>query len=129
MFHALINVQVRHLKKNLRFILKMSNCVVVSCTNRSMKNQNLSFHENAISGCKIQKQPPEVFYKKSFLKIFAIFPWKCLCWSLFFDKVPRLKACNFIKNRLQQRCFPVNIAKFLRASILKNACERLLLRK
>ena len=24
-----------------------------------------------------------------------------------------LKAYNFIKKRLQQRCFPVNIAKFL----------------
>ena len=26
----------------------------------------------------------------------------------------KLQACNFIKNRLQHRCFPVNIAKFLR---------------
>ena len=25
-----------------------------------------------------------------------------------------LQACNFIRKRLQQRCFPVNIAKFLR---------------
>ena len=25
------------------------------------------------------------------------------------------KACNFIKMRLQDRCFPVNIAKFLRS--------------
>ena len=49
----------------------MSNCVVASCPNRSMKNPNLSFHENVISGCKIQKQPPEVFYKKSFLKNFC----------------------------------------------------------
>ena len=38
-----------------------------------------------------------------------------------------LQACNFIKKRLQQRCFPVNIAKFLRTPILKNICERLLL--
>ena len=29
--------------------------------------------------------------------------------------------------RLQQRCFPVNIAKFLRTPIFKNICERLLL--
>ena len=28
--------------------------------------------------------------------------------------------------RLQHRCFPVNIAKFLRTPILKNICERLL---
>ena len=34
--------------------------------------------------------------------------------------------CNFIKKRLQHRCFPVNIAKFLKP-ILKNIYERLLL--
>ena len=28
---------------------------------------------------------------------FANFPGKHLCWSLFFDKVADLKACNFIK--------------------------------
>ena len=35
-----------------------------------------------------------------------------------------LKTCNFIKKRSQHRCFPVNIAKFLRLPILKNICER-----
>ena len=43
---------------------------------------------------------------------FAIFTGKSLCWSL-------LQACKFIK-RLQHRCFPVNIAKFLRTSIWKS---------
>ena len=41
--------------------------------------------------------------------------------------VSGLKACNFIKKRLETRYFPMNIVKFLRASILKNICERLLL--
>ena len=36
-----------------------------------------------------------------------------------------LKDCNFIKKRLQPRCFLVNIAKFLRTAILKNISERL----
>ena len=44
-----------------------------------------------------------------------------------FDKVAALLACNFIKKRLQHRCFAVNIAKFLRTLILKKICERLLL--
>ena len=35
------------------------------------------------------------------------------------NKVAGLKACIFIKKRLQHRCFPVNIAKFLRTPILK----------
>ena len=32
------------------------------------------------------------------------------------------------KTRLQYRCFPANIAKFLRMFILKNICGRLLLK-
>ena len=35
-----------------------------------------------------------------------------------------VKACNFIKRRPQHRCFPVNIAKFLRLPILKNIYKR-----
>ena len=38
-------------------------------------------------------------------------------------KVAGLKVYNFIKMRLQNRCFPVNIAKLLRTPILKNICE------
>ena len=38
-------------------------------------------------------------------KNFAIFTGKHMCWSLFF---------NFIEKRLQHRCFPVNIGKFLK---------------
>ena len=30
------------------------------------------------------------------------------------------QAWNFIKKRLQHKCFPVNIAKFLRTPLLKN---------
>ena len=42
-----------------------------------------------------------------------------------FNKVAGLKICNFFKKRLQDRCFPVNIAKFFRTYILKNIFERL----
>ena len=38
-----------------------------------------------------------------------------------------LHDCNIIKNRLQHRCFPVNIAKFLRAPILTDIYKQLLL--
>ena len=40
-----------------------------------------------------------------------------LCWS----------PCNFIKKRLQLRCFPVNIADVLRTTIIQNSSRRLLL--
>ena len=46
----------------------------------------------------------------------------------YFNKAAGLKVSNFIKKRLQHRCFPMNIAKFLATPILKNTCERLLLR-
>ena len=34
----------------------------------------------------IQKQPPEVFYKKTILKNFAKLTGKHLCWSFFLSK-------------------------------------------
>ena len=58
--------------------------------------------------------------KKGIPKNFANFTGKHLCWSL-------LQACNFNKKRLQHWCFPVKLSKFLRTSILKNICERLIL--
>ena len=69
------------------------------------------------------KRTGGVLYKNLYLlfrtpiKHFAIFTGKHLCWSLFLIK--------FIKKNLQHRCFPVNIARFLRASILWNICKRL----
>ena len=45
-----------------------------------------------------------------------------------FNKVADIEACNVIKKRLQHRCFSMNIAKFLGTPILKNICERMLLK-
>ena len=56
-----------------------------------------------------------VVLKKVDLKNFTIFIGKHLCWGLFLVKL------------FQHRCFPVNIARFLKTLILKNICERLLL--
>ena len=47
--------------------------------------------------------------KKVVLKNFAIFAVK-------------LNTCNFIKKRLQQWVFFLNVTKFLRTAILKNIC-------
>ena len=51
----------------------------------------------------------QVFYKKSCIKHFAIFTGKHLCWSIFLIK--------FIKKKFQHIGFPMNIARFLRASL------------
>ena len=54
----------------------------------------------------MQKQPPEKFCKKVFLKIF----------------------CNINRKTPVLETLIQNIAKFSRAPILKNICERLLLK-
>ena len=36
------------------------------------------------------------------------------------------KGLQRVKKRIQHRCFPVNIAKFLKTPIMKNICEQLL---
>ena len=66
-----------------------------------------------------------MFYTTAVLKNLAIFTGKALCSSIFLSENAGLQSCNFIKKRLQHRCFPVNIAQFLRASLLKNICETL----
>ena len=53
------------------------------------------------------------------LKSVTIFSGKYLSWSLFLIK--------FIKNRLQHRCFPVNIVKFLRTAFFIERLRWLLL--
>ena len=68
------------------------------------KNTN-TFHKHR----KPISTPPELFYKKAIVKNFAIFTGKHLC------------SCNFIKKRLQHRCFPVNSVKLLRKPILRTS--------
>ena len=48
----------------------------------------------------LQKEPPQVFYKKGVHKNFAKFTGKHLCRSLFFDKVAGLKSETLSKKRL-----------------------------
>ena len=60
----------------------------------------------------MQKQPPEVFYKKGVLKNFAKFTKKRLYQSLLFNKVVGPRPATLLKRRLWYRCFPVNFAIF-----------------
>ena len=85
-----------------------------------------------------QKQPSEVFYEKrcsleacNFIKKESL-PQVFTCEfyenskNTFFTEHLRttasvatiMKACNFIKTRLQHRCFPVNIPEFLEQLVL-----------
>ena len=64
---------------------------------------------------------------KDVLRNFAKFTGKHLCQSLFFNKVVDLRPATLLKTRLWHRCFPVNVAKFLRRPFLQNTSRRLLL--
>ena len=75
----------------------------------------------------VQKQPPEVFYKKCVLKSFAKFTGKHLRQSLCFNKVAGLTLATLLEKRLWHWCFPVNFAKCLRTPFLQNSSWRLLL--
>ena len=70
-----------------------------------------------------QKQPSEVNLKKHIPKNFAIFTGKYYVLESYFNKI-----VGFVKRRLQHRCFPANIRKFLRTTTSKNNCKRLLLK-
>ena len=74
-----------------------------------------------------QKQPPEVFYKRSVLRYFTKFTGKHLCQSLFFNKVAGLRPATLLKKRLCYRCFPVNFVKLLRTLFLQKTSGWLLL--
>ena len=61
---------------------------------------------------------PEVFCKKGLLENFAKFTGKHLCQNLFFNKVAGLRCATLLKEKLWNRCFPGNFAKFLRTPFL-----------
>ena len=67
----------------------------------------------------------EVFCKKTLLKNFSR---KHLCWILFLAKMKAYRPANLLKRHYKADVFLTVIAKFLRTDILKNICERLLLR-
>ena len=60
-----------------------------------------------------------MFCEKSCSQKFRNIHGKTPVFESLFNKVADLKACNFIKKRLQYRCFPVNIGKLLRTPVLK----------
>ena len=75
----------------------------------------MSTTETSVEYGKSQKQPSQMFFKIGVLKNLEIFTGKHLCLSFPLIKLQAL-AWNIIKKRLQHRCFPLNIAKFLRTT-------------
>ena len=77
----------------------------------------------------------QMFLKGSVLKNFRNILKKTPLLESLFNKFVSLQDCNFIQNRLQHRCFPVNVPKFsekhfyrtplVAASALKNCKHNL----
>ena len=74
-----------------------------------------------------QEQPPEVLYRKSCYWKFRNIHRKTPVLESVFNRLAGFKTCNFLKKRLRHRCFPVDIAKFLKTLILTKICEQLVL--
>ena len=68
-----------------------------------------------------------MFFKIDVLKNFANYKEKHVLES-FLSKSPGLQVCNFIKKRLQLRCFLVKFANFLRAPFFTEHLRGLLLK-
>ena len=67
----------------------------------------------------IRTSRSQMFFEIGVLKVCNIHRKTPVLESLF-GKVASLEAYKFIEKRLQNRCFPVNIANFLRKFYLKN---------
>ena len=60
---------------------------------------------------KLQKQPPEVFYKKAVIKNFAVLTGKQLCWSLFLVKLQASRLATLLKRETPKHVFFCEIFK------------------
>ena len=65
--------------------------------------------------------------KKVVLRYFVKFTGKHLCQSLFLKKLWDSDLQVYLKKILRNKCFPVNVTKFPRATFLQNTSRRLLL--
>ena len=66
--------------------------------------------------CARQKQSFGDVLQTRCFKRFSNIHKKTLCWSLLFITLQAFRPATLLKKRLQHRCFPVNIAKFLRTA-------------
>ena len=64
----------------------------------------------------IEKQAPEVFYKKTTFKHFAKVTRIHLCWSLFLIKL-QTEDCNFIKKEILAQVFSFEFCKIFKYTI------------
>ena len=111
-FYTSIDVSRR--KNNLYVITSLPNSCLIAIAN---------FKKYRSSRWRCRSSHQRYSVKKMFLKISNFTEYTCD--GVFFNRVAGLP--NFLKKRLQHKCFPVKYVKLLRTPILKNICKRLLL--
>ena len=87
----------------------------------------VDFVKHVIRYQNYRSNPRRFSVRKGFLENFAKLTGKQLRQWLFFNKVAALRAATRLKKRLWHRCFPADLAKFLRTPFLQNTSGRLLL--
>ena len=83
-------------------------------------NNLIQFSMQYITTIRISRS--QMFFEIGVLKLYNIHRNMPVLESLF-SKAASLEAYKFIKKRLQHRCFPVNIANFLRKLFLKHTTD------
>ena len=99
------------------------------CWNEISKKSSIKEHKRKMENCKAnhildRSSHRRCSVRKDVLRNFAKVIEKHLCQGLFMSGP---KTCTIIKKRLWHRCFPGNLAKFLRTPFLQNTSGRLLL--
>ena len=88
----------------------------------SIETENTPHYPSIITFSFVRDSHQSCLVKKGVLKNFTNF----LCWSLFLTNLWAFRPATLLK-KIQNRCFPEKLAKFVRTPILKNICEQLLL--
>ena len=119
---SLVSTKINQLKMYQCFLADLS-CYCESDLYLQAKNSISRCEKPTFDTSQLQKQPPEVFYKKGVLKYFTKFTGKHLCQSFFFKREPQ--ACNFIKKETLAQVFSYRTPPVAASSQIQNFEERM----
>ena len=118
----LINIKTPHFHKSINYQEHLFHRTLITsyfCLVNIAKFLRTDFLKNTSRNSRLQ-----MFFKIGVLNSFANFTGKHLCWS-FFLKNLQAEGLQLDKKRLQNRCFPVKFAKFLRTPFLTEHLRRM----
>ena len=118
----LINIKTCHFHSSINHQEKLFHRTIITCYFRPVNIAK--FLRTGFFIEHLQNQ--SIFLKIGFLKSFANFTGKHLCWSLFLKNL-QAEGLQLHKKRLQHSCFLAEFAKFLRTTFLKEHLWRVLL--